>query len=361
MKAGSLRNVVNNVSRRAFVSTGALAIFSSHLGIAEGMAEGQAQGDPLPSWNDGPAKAAVLAFVRDTTDKSSSKYVEPADRIATFDQDGTLWTEHPLYGQAVFALARVGEMAASHPEWKQKEPFKTVLARDYAAMSKFTEADWLEIVAVTHTGMSTEAFQGIVKEWLATAKAPRFDRPYTDLVYQPMLEVMQYLRANSFRTYIVTGGGQEFVRVYSEKVYGVPPEHVVGSSIVTTYVTTNGKPVLMREPKVFFIDDGPGKAIGINLFIGKRPQAAFGNSGTADLKSGDAQMLEWTQAGDGARLMMLVLHDDVTREYAYGPAAGLPNTSVGTFSEALLTEATKNAWVVISMKNDWKRIFPFDQ
>jgi phosphoglycolate phosphatase-like HAD superfamily hydrolase len=317
--------------------------------------------EPLPSWNDGPAKAAVLAFVRDTTEKSSPKYVEPADRIATFDQDGTLWTEHPVHGQAAFALARVGEMAPSHPEWKQKEPFKTVLARDSAAMSKFTEADWLEIVAVTHTGMSTEAFQGIVKEWIATAKAPRFDRPYTDLVFQPMLEVMQYLRANGFRTYIVTGGGQEFVRVYSEKVYGVPPEQVVGSSIVTTYVNTNGKAVLMREPKPFFIDDGPGKAIGINMFIGKRPQAAFGNSGTADLKAGDAQMLEWTQAGDGARLMMLVLHDDAKREYAYGPAAGLPNTSVGTFSEALLTEATKNAWVVISMKNDWKRIFPFDQ
>lgn len=317
--------------------------------------------DPLPSWNDGPAKAAVLAFVRDTTDKSSSKYVEPADRIATFDQDGTLWTEHPLYGQAAFALARVGEMAPSHPDWKQTEPFKTVLSRDYAAMSKFTEADWMQIVAVTHSGMSTEAFLGLVKDWLATAKAPRFDRPYTDLVYQPMLEVMEYLRGNGFRTYIVSGGGQEFIRVYSEKVYGVPPEQVVGSSIATTYVNTNGKPVLMREPKPFFVDDGPGKAIGINLFIGKRPQAAFGNSGTADLKSGDAQMLEWTQAGDGARLMMLVLHDDAKREYAYGPARGLPNTSVGTFSEALLTEATKNAWIVISMKDDWKRIFAFEK
>jgi phosphoglycolate phosphatase-like HAD superfamily hydrolase len=358
MKIGSLRNSFTNISRRAFVATGAAAILSTRVGVAE---SSQPQGEPLPSWNDGPSKAAVLAFVRDTTEKSSPKYVEPADRIATFDQDGTLWTEHPLYGQAAFALARVGEMAPSHPEWKQKEPFKTVIARDYAAMSKFTETDWLQIVAVTHAGMSTEAFQGLVKDWLATAKAPRFDRPYTDLVYQPMLEVMQYLRANGFRTYIVTGGGQEFVRVYSEKVYGVPPEHVVGSSIMTTYDNKSGKPVLMREPKPFFIDDGPGKAIGINLFIGKRPQAAFGNSGSADFKSGDAQMLEWTQAGDGARLMMLVLHDDAKREYAYGPAAGLPNTSVGTFSEALLTEATKNAWIVISMKNDWKRIFSFDQ
>jgi hypothetical protein len=361
-KVGPSRNALNNISRRAFVSTGAAAIFSARIGVAggEGIAGGQGQGDSLGSWNDGPAKDAVVRFVRDTTDKSSPKYVEPADRIATFDQDGTLWTEHPIYGQAAFALARVVEMAPKHPDWKTKEPFKSVLAGDREAMGKFTEADWLQIVAVTHTGMSNEAFTGLVQDWLSKAKAPRFDRPYTDLVYQPMLEVMQYLRANGFRTYIVTGGGQEFVRVYSEKVYGVPPEQVVGSSIVTTYVNTSGKPVLMREPKVFFIDDGPGKAIGINMFIGKRPLAAFGNSGSADFKSGDTQMLEWTQAGDGARLMMLVLHDDAKREYAYGPAGGLPNTSVGTFSEALLTEATKNAWVVISMKNDWKRIFSFD-
>jgi haloacid dehalogenase-like hydrolase len=219
----------------------------------------------------------------------------------------------------------------------------------------------LEIVAVTHSGMSNEAFVGMVKDWLSTAKAPRFNRPYTDLVYQPMLEVMQYLRANGFKTYIVTGGGQEFVRAYSETVYGVPPEQVVGSSIVTKLVDTNGKPTLMREPKVFFLDDGPGKAIGINLFIGKRPIAAFGNSGNADFSSGDAQMLEWTQAGDGARLLMLVLHDDAKREYAYGPAVHLPDTAVGTFSEELLSKATKNAWVVISMKNDWKRIFSFEE
>jgi phosphoserine phosphatase len=331
----------------------ALALLVALFGLLLGATNAQAQ-DPLPSWNDAPAKQAILAFVKDTTEKSSPKYVEPADRIATFDQDGTLWTEHPLYGQAMFALDRVGKMAPQHPEWKQKEPFKSVLAQDHAAMAKFTEGDWMQILAATHAGMSTEAFQGLVKDWLATAKAPRFDRPFTDLIYQPMLEVMQYLRANGFRTYIVTGGGQEFVRVYSERVYGVPPEQVVGSSIVTTYDNKSGKPVLMREPKVFFIDDGPGKAIGINLFIGKRPIAAFGNS------AGDTQMLEWIQGGDGARLEMLVLHDDAKREYAYGPAANLPETHVGAFTEALLTEATKNAWIVISMKNDWKRIFPFD-
>jgi phosphoglycolate phosphatase-like HAD superfamily hydrolase len=314
-----------------------------------------AQNDPLPSWNSGAAKQSIVDFVNQTTDKTNPKYVEPGDRIATFDQDGTLWTEHPLYAQAMFALSRIGALAPSHPEWKQKEPFKSVLSQDREAMGKFTEADWMQIVAVTHAGMSTAQFQDLVKDWLAKAKAPRFNRPYTDLIYQPMLEVMQYLRANGYRTYIVTGGGQEFVRVYSEQVYGVPPEQVVGSSIVTTYQDTNGKPVLMREPKVFFIDDGPGKAVGINLFIGKRPYAAFGNT------PGDAQMLQWTQAGDGARLMMLVFHDDAQREYAYGPAGGMPATKVGTFPQALMDEAKKSGWIVISMKNDWKRVFPFEE
>jgi haloacid dehalogenase-like hydrolase len=318
-------------------------------------AHGQAQRDPLPSWNNGPAKQAILTFVRETTDRHSSKYVEPADRIATFDQDGTLWTEHPLYAQAMFALDRVRKLAPQHPEWRQQQPFKAVLEGDREAMSKFSEADWLQIIAATHAGMSSQVFECLVKQWLATAKAPRFNRPYTDLIYQPMLEVMRYLRENGFRTYIVTGGGQEFVRAYGERVYGVPPEQVVGSSIVTKYQLVDGKPVLIREPKVFFVDDGPGKAIGINLFIGKRPIAAFGNS------TGDAQMLQWTQAGDGARLMMLVYHDDAKREYAYGPAGGLPETHVGTFSDALMIQAKKDGWVVISMKNDWKRIFPFDK
>jgi hypothetical protein len=315
----------------------------------------RAQRDPLPSWNNGPAKQAIISFVRDTTEKSSSKYVEPRDRIATFDQDGTLWTEHPLYTQAMFALDRLGKLAPQHPEWKDTQPFKAVLEDDREAMSKFTESDWLQIVAVTHAGMSTEEFQALVKQWLATAKAPRFDRPYTDLVYLPMLEVMKYLREKGFRTYVVTGGGQEFVRVYSEQLYGVSPEQVIGSSIVTKYDNSSGSPVLMREPKVFFIDDGPGKAVGINLFIGKRPYAAFGNT------EGDAPMLEWTQAGDGRRLMMLVLHDDAKREYAYGPGGGLPDTHVGTFSEALMAKANKSGWIVISMKDDWKHIYAFEK
>ena len=314
-----------------------------------------AQTPALASWNDGPAKQAIVSFVKEVTDKSGTKYVEPQDRIATFDQDGTLWVEHPLYTQATFALARVHDLAPEHPEWKQRDPFKAVLANDLAAMAKFSESDWEIILAATHAGMTTEAFQALVKEWLATARDPRFHQPYTALVYQPMLELMDYLRANGFKTYIVTGGGQEFVRVYSESVYGVPPEQVVGSSILTKYEYQDGKPVLMREPKVFFIDDNAGKPVGINLFIGKRPYAAFGNS------PGDKQMLEWTQAGDGARLMMLVLHDDPAREYAYGPADGLPDTKVGTFTQALYDEAKSKGWNVISMKNDWKRIFTFDK
>lgn len=312
-----------------------------------------AQTASLASWNEGAAKQAIVSFVKEVTDKSSPKYVDPTDRIATFDQDGTLWVEHPLATQAVFALDRVHQLAAQHPEWNQEEPFKAVLANDRAAIARFSQSDLEAIVAATHAGMSTEAFQELVKEWLAKAKDPRFHRPYTDLVYRPMLEVMEFLRASGFKTYIVTAGGQQFVRVYSERVYGIPPEQVVGSSILTKYEYQEGKPILMGEPKVFFIDDFAGKAIGINLFIGKRPYAAFGNS------AGDQQMLEWTQAGGGARLMMLVLHDDGNREYAYGPADGLPDTGVGTFPDSLMAEAKKEGWVIISMKTDWKHIFGF--
>jgi phosphoglycolate phosphatase-like HAD superfamily hydrolase len=334
------------VSKRA-----AAALVAAALGCWAIAAAAQSS-DPLPSWNDGPAKQAIVEFVEAVTREGDADFVPPEDRIATFDQDGTLWVEHPLYAQAMFALDRVGEMAPEHPEWKDQEPFKSVLAGDREAVAKFTEGDWAQIVGATHAGMTNEAFVQIVQEWLGQAKDPRFKRPPTALIYQPMLEVMEHLRANGFRTYIVTGGGQEFVRVYSEKVYGVPVEQVVGSSIATKYEYREGEPVLMREPKVFFIDDKAGKAIGINLFIGKRPHAAFGNSG------GDREMLEWTGAGDGARLMMLVLHDDAGREYAYGPANGLPDTKVGTFSQALYDEAKQKGWTVISMRNDWKTVFP---
>ena len=314
-----------------------------------------AQTDPLPSWNDGPAKQAIIQFVQATGDKSGPNYVAPEDRIATFDQDGTLWVEHPLYTQAIFELDRVKTLANERPEWKTTEPFRSVLAGDRAAMAKFDKQDWARIIAATQTGMTTEAFQEIVRQWLATAKHPRFRRLYTDLVYQPMLEVMNYLRANGFKTYIVTGGGQDFVRVYSDRVYGVPPEQVVGSSMATKYEYQNGKPMLMILPKEFLISDRAGKPVGINLFIGKRPFAAFGNA------DGDREMLEWTAAGQGARLKMLVLHDDSEREYAYGPAGGQPDTKVGRFSEELMAEAQNKGWIVISMKNDWKVVFPFER
>jgi hypothetical protein len=331
-----------------------LLAFVLVIGASLGISAARGQTDPLPSWNDGAAKQAIVEFVESTTKQGGPDFVAPADRIATFDQDGTTWVEQPLYGQALFALDRLAAMAPKHPEWKETEPFKSVLTGDHAAMAKFTEKDWMEIVAVTHAGMSNADFETLVADWLPKSANPVLKRPVTDLVYQPMLEVMGYLRANGFRTYIVTGGGQEFVRVYSNQVYGVPPEQVVGSSILTKYEMKDGKPVLMREPKPFFIDDGPGKAIGINLFIGRRPQIAFGNS------NGDREMLEWATAGDGARLGLLVLHDDAEREFAYGPANGLPDSKVGTFSQALMDEAKQRGWTVISMKGDWKRIFAFE-
>jgi phosphoserine phosphatase len=308
---------------------------------------------PLPSWNDGAAKQAIIEFVQATTDKSNPNYVEPCDRIATFDQDGTLWVEHPFYSQAMFALDRVKSLVPQHPEWQTQEPFKSILEGNQDAIAKLTEGDLVQIVAATHAGMTTEEFINIAKEWQANAKHPRFQKLYTELVYQPMREVLQYLQANGFKTYIVTGGGQEFVRIYSDRVYDIPIEQVIGSSIATKYDDQDGKPVLMREPKVFFINDHAGKPTGINLFIGKRPIAAFGNS------DGDRQMLEYTQAGKGMGLSMLVLHDDEKREYAYGPAQGLPDTKVGRFTQALYDQSQKDGWIIVSMKNDWKRIFSF--
>jgi phosphoglycolate phosphatase-like HAD superfamily hydrolase len=311
--------------------------------------------DLLPSWNDGPAKQAILAFVKTTTDPASPEFVPPEARIATFDQDGTLWVEHPLYTQVVYCLERVPAVVAKKPELKNVEPFKTVLSGNREAMAKLSMQDLEKILAATLSGMTVEEFQAEVSKWLATAKDPRWKRPYTELVYQPMLEVLKYLRANGYKTYIVTGGGQDFVRVYAQKFYGVPPEQVVGTAGATKYgYDQRGRPILTKEPKLLLNDDKAGKPEGIHLIIGRRPQAAFGNS------TGDRQMLEYTGAGDGARLMMLVLHDDGKREYAYGPAQGLPDTRVGTFTQALYDKAKKRGWVVISMKKGWKKIFAWE-
>ena len=258
-----------------------------------------------------------------------------------------------MYTQLAFALDRIRELAPQHPEWKTKQPFKAVLDNDIKTLAASGEKGLLELVMASHTGMSTAEFEAIVTDWFKKARHPRFKRPYTELAFQPMLELLAYLRANDFKTYIVSGGGIEFMRPMTEAVYGVPPEQVIGSSIKTQYEIKDGKPVLIRLPKIDFINDKTGKPVGINQYIGRRPVAAFGNS------DGDRQMLEWTGAGDGARLMMLVFHDDAKREYAYGPANGLPDSKFGTFSQSLMDEANKKGWLVISMKKDWKRIFAF--
>jgi phosphoserine phosphatase len=329
----------------------ALALAAS-LAVAS---QADAGTDPLPSWNDGAAKQGILAFVRVATDEASPHFVPPAERIATFDNDGTLWPSHPMYTQLAFALDRIKALAPKHPDWKTKQPFEAVLDGDMEALAAGGEKGMVELVMASHAGMSTAEFEKIVTDWFEKARHPRFERPYTELAYQPMLELLAYLRANGFKTYIVSGGGVEFMRPMTEKVYGIPPEQVVGSRIETQYEMKEGKPVLMRLPKIAFIDDKSGKPIGINDFIGRRPVAAFGNS------DGDREMLEWTGAGRRARLMMLVLHDDAKREYAYGPADGLPNTKFGTFTPSLMDEAKKKGWVVVSMKDDWKRIFAFDE
>ena len=305
--------------------------------------------DPLSSWNDGPAKQSITEFVAKVTKEGSPDFVPPEERIATFDNDGTLWCEQPMYFQMLFAFDRVKALAPQHPEWKTKEPFASLLKGDLKGALAGGERAMLEIIVATHAGMTTAAFEQIVKDWIATAKHPKFKRPYTECVYQPMVELLAYLRANGFKTFIVSGGGIEFMRPWTEKVYGIPPEQVVGSSIKTKFEMRDGKPVLMRLPEMNFIDDKTGKPVGINSHIGRRPIAAFGNS------DGDQQMLEWTQAGTDARLMMLVHHDDAVREFAYGA-----ESKIGTFSDALMAEAKKNAWTVISMKNDWKVIFPFE-
>ncbi len=305
--------------------------------------------DPLPSWNDGPAKKSIVEFVAKVTKPGSPDFVPVPERIATFDNDGTLWCEQPMYFQLFFAINRVKVLAPQHSEWKTNEPFASLLKGDIKGALAGGDHAMGELVMATHTGMTTAEFEQIVKNWIATAKHPKTGRLLTEMTYQPMHELLAYLRANGFKTFIVSGGGIEFMRPWTEKVYGIPPEQVVGSSIKTKYEMRDGKPVLMRLPEVNFIDDGPGKPVGINQHVGRRPIAAFGNS------DGDQQMLEWTGAGNGARLMMLVHHDDAAREFEYGA-----KSDIGTFSDALMTEAKEKKWTVVSVKDDWKKIFAFE-
>jgi phosphoglycolate phosphatase-like HAD superfamily hydrolase len=311
--------------------------------------------DPLPSWNEGAAKQAIVEFVKATTQEGGAQFVAPAERIATFDQDGTLWVEQPAYSQLFYILSRVPAVVEARPELAKLEPFKTVLSGDRAAMAKLTLDDYLKIGMVTLSGMPTEEYKQTVQDWLAKARDPRWKRPFNELTYKPMKEVMQYLRDNGYKTYIVTGGGQDFVRAYAEETYSVPPEQVVGSAVTTEYTyDKSGLPELIKMPKILLNDNDAGKPENIYLMIGRQPHAAFGNS------TGDKQMLEYTKAGKGARLAMLVLHDDADREYAYGPAQGLPDSKVGTFTESLYNQATNEGWTVISMKKDWKKIFAFE-
>jgi len=304
-----------------------------------------AQPDPLPSWNAGPAKARVLDFVKAVTDDASPGYVPPARRIAVFDNDGTLWSEQPAYFQLLFAVDRVKALAPAHPQWKDRQPFKAAIEGDLKALAASGEKGLVELVMATHAGLTTEQFEQVVREWIATARHPTLKRPYTELAYQPMLELLAYLRASGFKTFIVSGGGVEFMRPWVERVYGIPPEQVIGSSIAVKYGAVDGKPALMREPKVNFVDDKAGKPVGIHYHIGRRPIAAFGNS------DGDFQMLEWTTAGPGTTLGMIVHHTDAAREFVYDRKSG-----VGRLDRAL-TEAPKRGWEVIDMKRDWATVF----
>ena len=331
--------------------------FSLVMGAGRGLGmQSVPQTDPLPSWNNGPAKQAIVQFVQTTTTQGSPKFVPEADRIATFDQDGTLWVSHPIYTQVVYALDRVPVVVKARPELANVEPFKTVLSGNLEVIAQLSNDDLFEILDATLTDMSVDEFKAEVTRWILLARDPRWKRPYTELTYLPMIELLKYLRANGYKTYIVTGGGQDFVRVYAQEVYGIPPEQVVGTVTGISYsYHKNGRPFLTRDPKLLLNDNNAGKPEGIHVMIGRRPYAAFGNS------TGDRQMLEYTKAGDGERLAMLVLHDDAKREYAYGPALGLPDTKVGTFTQALYDEAMKQGWIVIRMKNDWKRIFAFEK
>ena len=330
---------------RKVLGTWLVVIFSLVV-LASGAS---AETDPLPSWNDGPTKQSIVDFVTKVTTEGGPDFVKPEERIATFDNDGTLWIEQTMYNQFVFAVDQVKAKANEHPEWKDKEPFKSVLAGDMKAVAAMGEKGMLEIVAATHSGMTTDQFNDSVKQWLETAKHPRFKVLYTDLVYQPMLELLSYLRANGFKTFIVSGGGVEFMRNFAEKSYGIPPQQVIGSSGVVEYQMWDASPILVKMPKVLFVDDGPGKPAGINTFIGRRPIFAFGNS------DGDKEMLEWTWACGKLCFAGLVHHTDAEREYAYDR-----DSHVGKLDKAL-TEAEGRGWTVVDMKNDWKTIFPAPQ
>jgi phosphoserine phosphatase len=316
------------------------------LAAVSGAAAVTAQG-PLASWQEGPTRKSIVDFVAKVTKQSGPEFVPPAERIAVFDNDGTLWAEQPMYFQLLFAFDRVKALAPKHPEWKTTQPFQAVLENNMAALAAAGERDIVEMLMATHAGMTTDEFEQIVTSWLATARHPKFKRPYTEIVYQPMVELLAYLRANDFKTYIVSGGGIEFMRPWVYKVYGIPPEQVIGSAIETKFQMVNGAPVLMRLPKVDFIDDKDGKPVGINRIIGRRPIAAFGNS------DGDQQMLEWTAAGKGARFCLIVHHTDAVREFAYDR-----ESHIGKLSAAL-DEGQKRGWTIVDMKQDWKKIFAF--
>lgn len=308
--------------------------------------DARAQPDPLSSWNEGPVKKAITDFVARVATEGGADFVPPEQRIAVFDNDGTLWSEQPVYFQAAFAFDRVRAMAPDHPEWQTTQPFKSILENDLETLAGFGEKALVQIVTATHAGMTVEAFHEIVRDWLAGARHPRFDQPYSDLVYQPMRELLAYLEANDFRAFIVSGGGIEFMRSWMEIVHGIPPEQVIGSSGKTEFeLDADGKPILVKLPEVEFIDDGPGKPVGINRFIGRRPIFAFGNS------DGDLPMLQWTMAGSGARFAGIVHHTDADREWAYDR-----QSHVGRLDKAR-DEGIARGWTVVDMKRDWKRVF----
>jgi hypothetical protein len=338
---------ISGVTRRGLLSILTVLPALSALLPIPASAQSSGAGDALPSWNDTESKRAIVAFVDRVTKQGSPDFVPEAERIATFDNDGTLWAEQPMYFQLLFALDRVKTLAPQHPEWKEKEPFASLLKGDVKGALSGGEPSIELIVMATHTGMTNEEFAQIVSDWIATAKHPVTGRLYTEMVYQPMLELTAYLRANGFKTFIVSGGGIEFMRPWTERVYGIPPENVVGSSAKVKFELRDGKPVLMRLPEVNFIDDGPGKPVGINEHIGRRPIAAFGNS------DGDLQMLQYTMGGSGARFALIVHHTDAEREWAYDR-----KSPIGRLDKAL-DEAEAKGWTIADMKNDWKTIFPF--